>query len=617
MMKEFILGCNYWASNAGTEMWVNWDEAAIEQDLRTLSENGLGYLRVFPNWRDFQPVCIHYGPMNGPKEYRMYDGSRPDNPYYLDMEMMRRFQWFCQIASKYGFKLIVGILTGWMSGRCFTPRALEGIDLYKSQRAQHFEQLFIKGFVSYLQNEETIVAWDLGNECNCLTVAEDTEVAAAWTAMVSNAIRAADRKARPVISGMHTLGIDNKWRIEDQAQWCDVLTTHPYPNFVKHCNLDTSLAFRTLMHATCESVYYRDIGAKPCLVEEIGLLGPNYADDDLTAAFLKTNLYSNWANGLMGVMWWCGCEQLNLTTTPYDWNHVERELGLMDIDGKPKKMLDTYREFGAWLKGYGKELPPAVIDGVCLVSQKQDQWGAAFMTYCLAKQAGLNLAFARTMDNAPKSDLYIVPSVNDLYQGDYMKLRERSKEGATLYLSADNVELVEFEKVFGVRIRTTDMSGCASVMKFDGENYEFKRRKRRFISASRAEVLAMDADGIPAITKNAYGNGTIYYVNFPLETMLLDKSNVFEKNYYRIYEQLFAKQISRNIVSVQNTQIGVTHHQKGDDLVAVLINYSGDVQQTGIRIKDGYEVVSCYGGEVDILMPNEAVVVEIKKTIPV
>ena len=29
---QFILGCNYWASNAGTEMWVNWNEEAIEKE---------------------------------------------------------------------------------------------------------------------------------------------------------------------------------------------------------------------------------------------------------------------------------------------------------------------------------------------------------------------------------------------------------------------------------------------------------------------------------------------------------------------------------------------------------------------------------------------------------
>ena len=46
---DFMIGCNYWASNAGTEMWRNWDESAVREDLRVLSENGIEYMRVFPN----------------------------------------------------------------------------------------------------------------------------------------------------------------------------------------------------------------------------------------------------------------------------------------------------------------------------------------------------------------------------------------------------------------------------------------------------------------------------------------------------------------------------------------------------------------------------------------
>ena len=55
-MKEFMLGVNYWASHAGTDMWRDWNEDIVEKDLKLLADNGLDVLRVFPNWRDFQPV---------------------------------------------------------------------------------------------------------------------------------------------------------------------------------------------------------------------------------------------------------------------------------------------------------------------------------------------------------------------------------------------------------------------------------------------------------------------------------------------------------------------------------------------------------------------------------
>ena len=95
-----------------------------------MSTYGIKYLRVFPNWRDFQPVCAFYNQRNTKEEYRHKNGSFFDNPYYLDHTMMDRFDRFCEVAEKYGMKLIVGIITGWMSGRTFTPPLLEGKNLH-------------------------------------------------------------------------------------------------------------------------------------------------------------------------------------------------------------------------------------------------------------------------------------------------------------------------------------------------------------------------------------------------------------------------------------------------------------------------------------------------------
>ena len=127
---DFMIGCNYWASNAGTEMWVNWDEKVIRDDLDILSQNGVEYMRVFPNWRDFQPVVKMYGGGGDFKEYRLKKYSAASNPYFLDDEMLNRFDKFCDICREYGIKLIVSLLTGWMSGGLFIPEALNDKNLF-------------------------------------------------------------------------------------------------------------------------------------------------------------------------------------------------------------------------------------------------------------------------------------------------------------------------------------------------------------------------------------------------------------------------------------------------------------------------------------------------------
>ena len=138
---EFMIGCNYWASNAGTEMWRNWDEAAVREDMEILSAHGIRYLRVFPNWRDFQPVIPLMQGQNVIEEYRLEGDRLPENSYYIDEVMLERFSRFCEICEEYGMKLIVGLVTGWMSGRLFIPAALFGKNLYTDPVAQYFQQI--------------------------------------------------------------------------------------------------------------------------------------------------------------------------------------------------------------------------------------------------------------------------------------------------------------------------------------------------------------------------------------------------------------------------------------------------------------------------------------------
>ncbi len=76
-------------------------------------------------------------------EYRLHEAELPQNPYYLDETMLERFGIFCDLAEKYGLKLIVGLITGWMSGRTFIPPALFGRNLSSYTAALLFQQKFI------------------------------------------------------------------------------------------------------------------------------------------------------------------------------------------------------------------------------------------------------------------------------------------------------------------------------------------------------------------------------------------------------------------------------------------------------------------------------------------
>ena len=130
---EFFIGANYWASNAGIQMWNRWDESAVVRDLDHLSRCDVKVLRVFPLWSDFQPIEAY---RNGGGNVRVISRDAvaaidsPEAVAGIDPVMVERFVRFLDLCSERDIKIIVGLLTGWMSGRVYVPKALDGLNLY-------------------------------------------------------------------------------------------------------------------------------------------------------------------------------------------------------------------------------------------------------------------------------------------------------------------------------------------------------------------------------------------------------------------------------------------------------------------------------------------------------
>ncbi len=609
-MSEFMLGCNYWASHAGAEMWKNWDEEQVERDMQDLSEYGVKYLRVFPNWKDFQPVMPVYGGEGRIKEYMLEGCREPENPWYLDEVMLDRFGKFCTVAEKYGMKLIVGLITGWMSGRLFIPSALNGKNLCTDPVALKFELLMVRGIVSRFCERDVIYAWNLGNECNCMSKVNTREEAMVWTAAVSNAIRAADPD-RPVISGMHSLSVDrDAWRITDQADWNDILTTHPYAYFVPYCRNDPIDSIRTLMHGTCETMLYASVGKKPCLVEELGTLGPNICNDDISGSFMRLNLISNWANGSAGLLWWCAHEQLNLETPPYNWFMLERELGMLDINRRPKPILKEMKKFSDWLGTVDFELEAPVKDALILLTKEQDCWATAFMSFILGKQAGVTLDFLAPNLDIPDSAVYFMPSVHSgcpLYARYYNQLLDKVYNGAVLYVSNGDAFFNKREEVFGASVISSEDTYDSGTFTFNGSVIPYERYCKVGIEPTTAQVLANDGNGKPIFTVNNFGKGKIYYLNFPLEDMLSRQNHAFDGGAYKIYEYVLKELLEKKTVRKLNSKVGVTENGS----IATVINYSNEPVKTGLYLQNGKRIGHIFRGNPDYLEPCDGAVFEI------
>ena len=618
----FLVGCNYWASNAGVHMWSEWDEAVVDDDLKRLSENGVKILRVFPNWKDFQPVIpLYRGKGDHYYKYCMENDKEAENEYFLDEEMLSRFDKFCRICEKYNLKIIVGLLTGWMSGRLFIPQVLNDKNLYTDSLALWFEERFVRGFVKRFKDDKVICGWNPGNECNMLSHAADRNAARVWLAFISNTIRSVDN-SHPVISGMHSLAVETKWDddntnwiLYDQKDHVDMLTTHPYAFFVPHCLIDGIGEMRTLLHATCESVYYASIGGRPCLVEEIGTLGPSVCDDETAANMIKINLFSNWVHKSKGLLWWCGYDLINVKRPPYIWSAGEGELGMIDKDKNPRPILKEMKKFEDWRVSLDFELPPPQTDGVCIVSHNQDHWGAGYMSYILAKQAGVNLTFAYSGHELPESDVYLLPSIKSAMAIDnlyFEKLYEKVMNGATLYVSNDFGLIFEHEKLLGVHIKDSSFGDRCGAFEFDGTRIEYEKNRNFEISLSGAECLACDGEK-PMFTCYKVGKGKVYYLNFGFEVSKLPKSGAFECDDYKIYREVFKDKLKEHVVVCDNREVGVTHHYKDDLCYVSLINYSDKEIKPDIKLNSDYEKEKEIMGTTAVLEPYGTVLVLYRK----
>lgn len=610
---KFSVGCNYWASHAGTNMWKDWNPEVVEADFARLASHNVHLLRVFPLWPDFQPITAMYQCMGDLKEYRMGEDPLPDTVLGqagISEESMKKFKQFCDLGEKYGMKFIVGIVTGWMSGRLFVPPALEGKNIIKDPIAIMWQVRFVRNFVKYFQNEDVIAAWDLGNECNCLAHFDTAEELYAWTSSIVGAIRMED-SVRPIISGMHGLLPEGKINIRQQAELTDALTTHPYPLFTPWCDAAPINTIRTELHGTAETLFYRGIGQKVCFVEEAGSLGPMFGDEETAGAFIRTCLYSVWAHDCRAYLWWCANEQTNLSHAPYDWCTVERELGLFHENKSPKPVLLEMEKFSHFVDDLdiGK-LPPRLVDGICVLSGGQDTWANAYMSFALAKQAGLDLEFAYSDQKLPDAPLYLLPGVcgsSAITVHRMKELLKRVEEGAVLYISLDDGTLYDFESMCGVKSKGRERLAQVKEVIFSAEDdnfvlpLAFSHQLR--LEVDQADVFARDCDGNPTGIVNQYGKGKIVLLTAPLEMMLAHQQGRMkeEQNYHRVYKYIKKLADSQKVAVIDKANVGLTEHRMDENhRILVLINYDPEPAEVSLDLSDGWKVEKYLKGSLHI-----------------
>ncbi len=484
-----------------------------------------------------------------------------------------------------------------MSGRLYVPEALKGRNVLTDPVAIRWEVRFVRCFVRDLKNEAAIAAWDWGNECDCMAPCTPDELWC-WGNTITGAIRAEDA-ARPVVSGLHGTRPE---KIRFVGEVCDILCTHPYPAFTPHCDVDFIDSFRSAFQAAAETVFMSDIGRKTAFIEEIGSFGPTVTSDAVSADYARKAAWNGYAHDCRGFLWWCANDQTELLQTPYDWNSMERELGLLTPSGEAKIFLKAMGEAGRVMAA--NPLPSRRVDACVILAEEIDRWGVGYMSFLLAKQAGFDVEFRLAGDPLPESSLYLIPSVNYtkiIPRHRYYELLERVKRGATLYVSSGYSGIQPFGG-FGVEIETVaQASGPARFMKPDGScAFEIAREFAIRTGMASAEVLARDGEGRPLFTCAGYGKGKLIFLAAPLEGSLMDRPRSFGEgapDYALIYRTLLERSGIVRQVTSPDPMVTLTEHPFSDGRLAVVaVNNASNERTVALTLPAGKPVVRVVNG---------------------
>ena len=606
------VGVNYWASHAATRMWTDWNEKVVEDDIRSIAGLGCVYLRVFPLWSDFQPVMVLRTNCfkGGYKRGYAFVGERPlpdtdAGRAGVDETMMERFEILCDIAEKYGMKLIVPLINGHMTFRLYNPPAVDGLDHFRDPESLMWQGKFIHYFVRRMKHHPAICAWEIGNESNCMSVAEGRSTAWSWTAFVTDSIRAEDQ-SRPICSGMHSLLLNDSrsdiskssWTFDDQTELCDILTSHPYPMWRSYINCDKPNTLRWALHASIENQLYADISGTGAFAEEVGTLRRTFSTFEALGCQLRNVLWMLWSNDSRALLWWCAFDQTGMEFPPYDWDEAGMEHGIMTADHKVNPTGNAIRDFTSFLRSCPiKVLPSPREKAVCIIGRDQKLYELAFSTGIIAKQAGLPIRFCSGASELPDSNVYLIPCAHTkggLNRAAYRKLAEKVENGATVYMSFDyNICVPQMEEFFGFEIESRELNRSPVEIRVSGIA-PIKLTPKYIFRMKSHGAHPLDPDGI--IWEFKRGKGRVIAAALPLELLMLECPGSYQKYpASELYRFIGAEITDRNLIRIDETEVVVTEHPESEHrVIAIVGNCSPEKKTFRPEIKSGWEIKDIY-----------------------
>ena len=513
------LGANFWSRTGGPMMWRDYDPAVIDDELAVLRAHGLNVTRSFFCWSDFHP--------------------EPDR---LDETMIHRYEDFLDRHTDLGLATVPTFLVGRLSNGNWDPAWRGDRDLYRDVWLVARQAWYVRELTARFADHPAVAGWLISDEMPLYGGKAPAEVVESWAQLMIDAVRAGGGR-QPVSLGDGAWGAAGPGggydlrRLSAMVDW-----TGPHTCGVEDDLLGPAFA--------CELAR---LGGQPVVLEEFGVCGADAADH--YRQVLHTTL-------LAGATGWLARSNTDLDHLGERRPLFEMHFGITTGDGKPKPQLLEMERFADTLTEIDfdrcERLP---VDAALVVSSFLDTdypfTAAADQSsvhrtlrqcYVAARQADLPLGFEHESDGIAEGYLlYLVPSVKQLTAPSWHRLAALAEQGATVYVSYGSTRgpwLARPDEMFGVarrlrhdpldripdgEVRFTFRSDFGSLRA--GEELVLDTTGQSFLPVRpiSAEVVAVDADGNPALLVQQHGAGRLVLCTYPLEHMA---------NAYRIYDAL-------------------------------------------------------------------------------
>jgi endo-1,4-beta-mannosidase len=550
------IGANFWSRAGGPLMWRGFDPRLVREELAVLREHGLTFTRSFFYWPDFMP--------------------EPDR---VDEQAAAYYAQFLDLHTELGLATVPTLFVGHMSGENWDPAWRGGRDLYRDVWMVARQAWFAEQMAKRYAGHPAVAAWLVTNEMPIYGGPAPREAVESWARLVVAGLRAGGA-TQPISLGdgawgREVSGRDNGFSLLDEAEFCDFLGPHCYPMGDDVARQHYAAAFN------CELA--GNFGL-PVILEEFGLTS-DFASAQNSADYYRQALHNSLLAGATGWGAWNNTDFDGLEhQDPYRHHPFELHFGLTDAAGTPKSTLLELRAFGKTLAEVDSTRLHRADTGTALLATSYLDVKYPFtdaadgpaahenlrQAYISARLADLHPAVVREsagLPELPEAALYLVPSTKALLSPTWSRLEKYAEAGATVYHSffpgahlnqrgpwhngLNKVFGIEHQLAYGLceelrgdRIDFTFTADLGPLSAGETLSFALPAPHRPYsrtmlpVKVAGAEVLAVDAEGRPALLRRRVGAGALILSTYPLENFAAGTPRVNPDAVQTLYDAL-------------------------------------------------------------------------------